>query len=133
MGKIAIVGTSHKLNEYERASVRDIIDGEYFRVPKWECIITGDASGVDKIASIVMLHDKRPVIYKAYDKFWDGERGYKMRNMAIARECDELICITTQTKNKKCYHCNLDHERTGGCWTMQYAETLGKPTRLYVI
>lgn len=53
--------------------------------------------------------------------------------MALANQCDELICITTDTKTRKCYHCNRDHQRTGGCYTMKITKAKKKPVRLYVV
>lgn len=131
---LAIVGTSKELDDIDKTNIYDIITGELWREPKWTDIITGDASGVDEmVRNMSIMLPGTLTVYKALDKTWDGEWGFKKRNMAIAKQCDELICFTTKTITRKCYHCNLDHQRTGGCWTMKYAKSLGKRTRLYVV
>ena len=135
MGKIAIVGTSKLIEGYETKFTTSIVCNELFREPGIS-IITGDADGVDSIARHTKSPDSSLDVIMAPAKQWEnkeGKVGYKIRNMKIAEKCDELICITTRTRREKCYHCNLDHERTGGCWTMGYAKSLDKPTRLYVI
>ncbi len=135
MSKIAIVGTSN-LNNFEWSRVVDIIGNEGLRQPKIE-VVTGDADGVDSVARVsVSLTDCITTVFHAPAKQWEdkeGMEGFKTRNTKIAEYCDELICITTSVKIKKCYHCNADHQRTGGCWTMKEAARLGKPVRLYVV
>jgi hypothetical protein len=72
----------------------------------------------------------------------DWTFGYKPRNMKIAKASDHVICITlkelppsyTGMRFPKCYHCMTDtHVKSGGCWTMHYARSIGKDTDLYVI
>lgn len=71
---------------------------------------------------------------------WD--RGYKPRNMKIARLADEVICITvrelpptyTGMRFKLCYHCKTDtHVKSGGCWTVKYAQSIGKKGEVIVV
>ena len=68
--------------------------------------------------------------------------GYKARNISIANNSDFLVCITVDKypkdymgmRFKKCYHCNTgEHVKSGGCWTMKKAESLGKRTMLIVL
>lgn len=70
--------------------------------------------------------------------------GYKARNIKIAKECDILYCIVPEAYigfnsipyNPRCYckHCKVwRHPSNGGCWTMKYAEKLGKEVHLIVI
>lgn len=68
--------------------------------------------------------------------------GYRPRNMRIAQDADYVACITVKTlpatytglRFPLCYHCGTDtHIKSGGCWTVRYALTLGKPGRIYVI
>jgi hypothetical protein len=68
--------------------------------------------------------------------------GYKPRNIKIAEDCDEAVCITVQEFPPSyignhapfCYHCGTtDHVVSGGCWTVKYARFLGKPGRVIVI
>lgn len=132
--KLAVVGTSLGLTDYEYDQARSIIDIEYHRIPRWEEIITGDASGIDEMVSnLQFTNGIKTTVFKTLEKHWEGKYGFKNRNVKIAESCDELVCITVQTKNGKCYHCKMNHQRTGGCWTMKYAKSLGKPVRLYVV
>lgn len=71
---------------------------------------------------------------------WDG--GYKQRNMLIAKDSDVVVCLTlkvlppgyTGMRFKLCYHCGtIDHVKSGGCWTVKYAQTLGKEGLVMVI
>ena len=134
--KLAIVGTS-KLDKFQEQTVKEIISNEFnHRQEKIEWILTGDAKGVDLLVREICCTDwinKPLLVTTAKEKKWDGKNGFKARNSIIAKDCDELICITTKTKTRKCYHCDEDHQRTGGCWTMQLAKKLGKITRLYVV
>lgn len=67
---------------------------------------------------------------------------YKARNMEIARYSDVVICITVKKfpPNYKgmrfpyCYHCKTDeHIKSGGCWTVKYAKSIGKEGRIIVV
>jgi len=71
---------------------------------------------------------------------WEG--GYKQRNIQIAKASDLVVCITVKEyppgyndmRFSSCYHCHTsDHIKSGGCWTMKYAASLGKRTKLIVI
>ena len=133
MGKLAIVGTS-KLTDFESVKAMEIINNEYYRFPKPEKILTGDADGIDSLVLFSNHLTGIPVIvYKARDKNWGGEYGFKRRNLAIAEDCDEIICITTSIKTRRCYHCDADHQRSGGCFTLKAAKRKGKIARTYVI
>lgn len=75
--------------------------------------------------------------------------GYRSRNIQIAEVCTVLFCIVPkvrlpigfditkpETLSKKfvCYHCHkVGHPTNGGCWTMYYAQGIGKPTYLIII
>lgn len=71
------------------------------------------------------------------------ERGYKVRNIQIAKDSDRLICIVvrelpptyTGMRFDYCYHCHTDqHVKSGGCWTLKYAEReFGKPAFWFVV
>jgi len=73
-------------------------------------------------------------------------KGYKSRNIQIAKACDVLYCIVPKKPDydpeyaaycsqSHCNHCNQwGHPTNGGCWTKRYAkEKLGKETHLVVI
>jgi hypothetical protein len=78
--------------------------------------------------------------YLPRTKNWEG---YKARNMLIAENSDQVICITVKVLppgykvrgfEKYCYHCKTDqHVKSGGCWTTKYARKLGKVGRTLVI
>jgi hypothetical protein len=67
---------------------------------------------------------------------------YKRRNKLIAKDSDMVICITLKDlppnfpkkTGRFCYHCNTDeHVKSGGCWTVKYAKSIGKEGRVLVI
>jgi hypothetical protein len=76
---------------------------------------------------------------------WEGEGGFRERNLAIARDSDLVACITVRTLPasyrgmrfpRGCYHCNTPaehHVKSGGCWTMKQARLAGKRTKLVVV
>lgn len=62
-------------------------------------------------------------------------QSYKRRNIEIAEVSDYVLCITVDVlppdfkgmTHKLCYHCGTDeHVKSGGCWTVKYALTIGK-------
>lgn len=70
------------------------------------------------------------------------ETGYKPRNILIAEDSDKVACITlanlpvqyTGMRFDCCYHCHTtDHVKSGGCWTVKYAKSLGKLGEVIVI
>lgn len=71
---------------------------------------------------------------------WEG--GYKQRNLKIAQDAEQVICITvkefppdyTGMRFPYCYHCQTDtHIKSGGCWTVKQAIRLGKIGEIYVV
>jgi hypothetical protein len=78
---------------------------------------------------------------------WDGEYGYKARNMDIANGSDEVHVILVDSyppnyKGKKfdnCYHCikhpevKSNHVKSGGCWTGWKAKELGNELIFHII
>jgi len=135
MTRVAIVGTS-KLTELERDNASAVIESILNSMDLLnDCLITGDAVGVDVLVYNMAYNIPNFKILRVFadEKYWEGERGFKARNMRIARESDIVYSITTKTKTIPCYHCNQDHERTGGCWTRKYAESLGKEGSLIIV
>ena len=127
--KLAIVGTSKISARFDIETALKIIQKELSHIP--QLIISGGAEGIDSMAvNTAKLQGIQTVTYPPLKPFW---KYYKMRNKLIAKACDELVCITTKTQNERCYHCNADHQRTGGCWTMKKTKELGKTARLYVV
>lgn len=138
MKYLGIVGSSH-LSEVEEMEVRKtvpmLINNFKIRYPFDDIgVVTGDAEGVDKLVweyvkldETIKWNSRR---YESIDKNWNS---FKPRNIAIAERADKVICLTTRTKNTKCYHCEQDHQRSGGCWTVKYAKILGKEGTVIVI
>jgi len=132
--KIAIVGSSH-LSDTEEVDTRKYC-GLILNSLIKKCgsnditFISGGASGVDTIAETTAKDlGLKTIIHKPLEYKW--ENGYKPRNMIIAQECDVLYCLPTKVKLTPCYHCEeKDHEVTGGCWTMKYAQKLKKETHV---
>lgn len=67
---------------------------------------------------------------------------YKQRNIEIAAYSTEVHCITVDKlpegfkgmRFPLCYHCKTDtHVKSGGCWTMKYAQRLRKVGQLHVV
>jgi len=77
------------------------------------------------------------------------ERGYKPRNLAIARTADVVHVIALAAypdtyiaeRFPYCYHCakddarqrGADHVKGGACWTARQAMALGKPAHWHII
>jgi hypothetical protein len=107
------------------------------------CLVSGAChlGGVDQWAAREgRLHGVRVVEYPPAVRRWSG--GYMERNIQIAKESDIVVCITVKElppdykgmRFRMCYHCGTDsHVKSGGCWTMKYAEKLGKETQLIVV
>ena len=131
--KIAIVGSS-RLSETEEMDARKysgLVLNQMIREYGMEEItfISGGAKGVDSIAEEVAKElGLYTQIYHPAEQNWDG---YKVRNIRVAEECDVLYCFPTKIKLVPCYHCEYkDHEKTAGCWTMNYANKLKKETHI---
>lgn len=138
MIRVAVVGAS-RLSENEERDARQfcglkfnelITDYGIMNIT----IISGGATGIDTIAEEVALGlGLGTEIFKPTIEQWedDGDKiGYKNRNLKIAERCDICYCLPISTRDTKCYHCNLDHQVGGGCWTLKQAKKLGKQTFL---
>ena len=131
MVKIAIVGSSRlNIDEAGRA-----VEEIWKLMLKADETITGDADGIDWL--VRNFSGVKPVtVVKAIDGKWEGQHGFKARNIMIAQMADKVYSIATKKiKDKRCYHCDKpNHDRTGGCWTKRYAiDKLNKPEETIVI
>lgn len=122
--KLAIVG-SRELSSSQRDQVQFLLGAV---VAFWRqaganlVIISGGAIGVDSIAA--QRATVEDVSLKQYlpDNKWWHPNGFRDRNIKIAEECDELICI--RSVKSKSY---------GSGWTADYAEKIGRTVwRFYV-
>ncbi|MDE1814394.1 MAG: hypothetical protein KGI05_07000 [Thaumarchaeota archaeon] len=129
MKYLGIVGSSH-LSEVEEMDVRKTIP---FLVNSFRLnnpfddigVVTGDAKGVDKLVwEYVKLDEELTNNSRRYEA--NGTSWKYYINIAIATCADIVISITTKLKTEGCYHCNENHQRSGGCWTAKYARKLGK-------
>jgi len=88
--------------------------------------------GIDIWAEEIAIEMEIPIDIKSPKTFtWNGNYGYKERNIDIANTSDEVHCILVSTyppgykgmKFKSCYHCDKHqekiptHVKSGGCWT----------------
>ena len=132
--KIAIVGTSKLTEEEEQKAlvvIETLIDRAMFEA---NTIVTGDADGIDKLVRTQAKSRLANLnVHIAKKKAWNGNDGFKERNKRIVNNSDYVYSITTKTKTTKCYHCDKEHERTGGCWTLQHAIKLGKSGEVIVL
>lgn len=116
--------------------------------PETQLIISGGChlGGIDIWAIEQAILSNKP--YKEYlpaNLTWSG--GFKPRNIQIAKASDLLVCIVVaeyppdykgDMKFNYCYHC-VDHPecpkhvKSGGCWTANYALSIGKRAEWVVI
>ena len=138
MIRVAVVGAS-RLSEKEELDARQFC-GLKFNELRVDygimnvTIVSGGAKGVDSIAEEVAKSiGLGTEIFKPEVEQWEDEKGkigYRTRNIKIAERCDILYCLPIITRSEKCYHCKLDHQVGGGCWTLKQAKKLGKQTFL---
>ncbi len=106
--------------------------------------------GIDKWAIAggrhVGIPEDRLIEYVPKHLRWEPN-GYRLRNEKIAQRGDVCVCITVRELPNsfrgmafdQCYHCekidpkHRKHFKSGGCWTMHYAASLGKPIELIII
>ena len=136
--KVAIVGSEEK---YWYAEQKEQVKEEIFRIlylwdgplPTRATLVSGHCpkGGVDIWAEQVAEElGLERIIYKPQIKQWydKGElKGYRSRNIMIAEECDVLYDIEPYRDD------NLGYRRSGGTWTLQYAQKLSKEVHLVVI
>jgi len=131
---VAIVGTSINLTENEERDIRQfisiILKSRYSS--DHTTVISGGAKGVDSLAiEVAQGLGFKTKIYHPKKQQWEY---FKRRNLQIAKDCDELHCISVPVHNNECYHHEEPepHEKTAGCWTLNKAKELDKSTQLIV-
>lgn len=131
--KVAVVGTSINMTDNEERDVRQFIAIILKRYDvSTTIIISGGAKGVDTIAlEVASGLGFKTKVYRPDKQEWYY---LKKRNLEIAKDCDELHCISVPVHKLKCYHHDPlgEHEKTAGCWTMKQVYDMGKPCQLVV-
>ena len=145
--KIGIVGhASDKFTFYgchqAHQAIRDILNKHLYDDVT---VVSGDCpmGGIDKWAEEIAIRSGIPVDIKSPKQHrWDGEYGFKQRNLDIAKDSDIIYVILADSfppeYNKKrfpyCYHCKTDqHIKSGGCWTAHQAIKMGKKAEWIVV
>lgn len=110
---VAIVGLS-ELTEKEEHEVENEVRAILKKYdPISTTIIYGGAKGVDTIASNTALLLRFAI--KPYLPFINTWVGYKKRNIEMAKDCDELYCITVPTRTKTQKFIRADSKKCGNC------------------
>lgn len=117
-------------------SIRDLIhEHRPTLIVSGACHLGGIDIWAIEIAKMVGIPVKE---YIPHTLAWEG---YKARNILIAQS-DLVVCITvdkyppdyTGMRFKWCYHCkSKSHVKSGGCWTMHKAISMGNKGELIVV
>jgi len=112
-------------------------------VSSGHCHLGGIDIWTENIAKEDYIYDPN-LIFPPKSLTWSY--GYKPRNIQIAKASNVVVCISVDKLPEEyegmrfpnCYHCishglYTPHVKSGGCWTMWYAKSIGKITELIVI
>jgi len=155
MYKIAIVGHgkdkfTNESARKARALIRKLLSEEHPHFGE-NCLVSGHSpvGGIDIWAEEIANEIEIPTDIKSPRQHsWDGEYGYKARNIDIATSCDEchIILVNQLPPNyhgmrfSNCYHCakhpdtNIpEHVKSGGCWTGWQAYSRNKECYWHII
>jgi hypothetical protein len=149
--RIGIVGHAQDkfVLETENAA-RDVIRGILTSRPdivlvSGRCPLGGVDIFAEEIADVLGI-SKEIKVPKTHS--WDGEYGYKARNLDIARCSDEVHVVLVKEYPPgyrgrhfaMCYHCARrpgadprGHIKSGGCWTGMQALNLGKTVEWHIV
>ena len=129
--KLGIVGhAAEKFTAETEAKARQAIQ-QLFTYTKPNLVISGRSpmGGIDvwaiEEAKLAGIDTKE---YAPRQHTWDGEYGFKARNLDIAHNSDLVVVIVVGElppgyhgmQFKDCYHCRgrtEPHIKSGGCWT----------------
>lgn len=149
--KIGIVGHgSNKFTKHSEQVARNVIRKILSKYPNVIAISGHSPVGGIDIWTEEVAHDLGLVmdIKSPKTNSWDGDYGYKARNLDIARSSDEVhvILVNKYPPNyngmrfDNCYHCSKhlehkisNHVKSGGCWTGHEANKLGKEVIFHII
>jgi len=132
--RVGIVGSeAAKFTPETEAATRALIRGHLQPddvVVSGACHLGGiDLWAVEEAKNLGLAYQEFAPLYHSW------ENGYKVRNIQIARDSDQVICITVRELPPSysgmrfgyCYHCRTnEHVKSGGCWTVKYAKSIGK-------
>ncbi len=100
--------------------------------------IVADFIGLEKDIKYAETFDWKDKVVSITPSGRDKRKGYKSRNIDIAYDCEVLWCIepkVPQGSHKATW--SSDHgcfyRRSGGMWTLEYAEKLGREVYVVVI
>jgi hypothetical protein len=120
-----------------RAVIRELLADPRAVVVSGHCHLGGIDIWAEEEAALL---GREMRIHPPADLHW--ATGFKPRNIAIAEECTEAHCLVVTAYPARfhgdrygyCYHCKTsDHIKSGGCWTVHHAMSLGKPGRWHPI
>ena len=82
----------------------------------------------------VVTHDALVNMYHPHYWKLKTKKGYRTRNIQVAETFNIGYCIVPYNPKAYCkHHKQYGHPSNGGCWTIKYAEKLGKETHLVLI
>ena len=150
--KVGIVGSAQDkfVPETERKA-REIIREILLSAEKPVTVVSGRSplKGVDIYAEEIAAELGIPTDIKAPKTHsWDGDYGYKARNLDIARDSDKVHVVVVKEyppgysgrRFASCYHCERmpgndprGHKKSGGCFTAMQAKRMGKRAVWHII
>jgi len=145
--KVGIVGSEAKKFIKETEAAAKGIIREILTQPNVTAVVSGRChlGGID-IWAAEIGHELGLQVIEFPARCYNWSMGYRPRNIQIAEESDIIYCITLKKlpehyagmRFPRCYHCppppaSPEHVKSGGCWTMRYAASLGVPEHLIVI
>jgi len=140
---LGIVGSESAKFTPETEAIAKRLIRSYISIHEADTICSGEChlGGIDIWAKEAAQElNLKYIGYPPAKLVWNG--GYKQRNIQIAKKSDVVICITLRQLPESyngirfdyCYHCRTDkHVKSGGCWTVKFAKSLGKTTDIIVI
>ena len=141
--KVGIVGSEGaKFTAYTETRAKKIIH-RLLDKPEVTHVVSGRChlGGID-IWAVEIGRELGKEIIEHRPKNLQWSTGYAPRNLLIAKDSDEIFCITVEQLPStytcmvfdSCYHCHTNrHVKSGGCWTVKKAVEMGKPGKIIVI
>lgn len=120
--RLAIVGSTLFANDQNTIDDAMRCVDEVIKRYKPDVVVSGGAAGIDTWAAFAAKSFGIEVVefLPASNRWKPG--GYQERNLVIAENCDQLVCIRHQAATSY-----------GSGWTADQAEKMGKPVERIVI